>query len=737
MGAIWQVAVWSVLGTVGNETVLLDFYADWCGPCRAMAPVIEQLARRGCPIRKINIDHHPEVAARFGVRAVPCFVMLVHGREVGRELGQVSLARLEQLWQRAQQNLLGQYHLDSGGGTRNPPDGRLFGASSGSSNLPGGSKLTSPVGVSTTKQGLPIPRVEFGVPRSPSGQTASPNGSGETPGAHGGVAGIGVAAGLQEGQPDAAADRIGASGPGTLAATARVTAPAIAPEQDLLAVTVRLRVYHGDSLSHGTGTIIDARQGEALILTCGHLFRENQGRGRIEVDLFGPTPAKNLPGRLIAWNDERDLGLLSIRPPGPVLAARVAPVGYPLQKGLLVFSVGCDHGQEPTVRKTWIVSVNRYLGAPNLQVADQPVSGRSGGGLFSQEGYLIGVCNAADPADREGLFSALPAIHAQLDEAGLQFVYQHCPQTPVKNPSVLAQNLPSSGPTLPSRWPVATNPAFGPGGPSGNEWAVLPGAAAQSSRQDSASGNRLQPMADGQNALGEVEKVSEEIGPVPKAAESGFASEASVSGPPRRGPLMELAAIVWGGSERAHLAAVPSEAPTPRHWPNRQFASPGPPGPSGTTPAGTTPENLASASWGGLTAGGVRPDQTADPNAVHPNGADTGFVGGIRGAPPVGGNSPRGEQSAGGGGLGPEEAALLAELARRHRQGAEIIFIVRPRDDPQANSEVFVLQKASPEMLARLGAAGQRIPIRETSLVLEAERKPEGALPTLVPSSRP
>ena len=52
------------------------------------------------------------------------------------------------------------------------------------------------------------------------------------------------------------------------------------------------------------------------------------------------------------------------------------------------------------------------------------MQGRSGGGLFSIDGTLLGVCNAADPTDNEGLFAALPAIHEQLDEAGLAFVYR-------------------------------------------------------------------------------------------------------------------------------------------------------------------------------------------------------------------------------------------------------------------------------------------------------------------------
>ena len=87
-------------------------------------------------------------------------------------------------------------------------------------------------------------------------------------------------------------------------------------------------------------------------------------------------------------------------------------------------SVGCDNAADPTVRRSRVTSINRYAGAANLQVAGQPVEGRSGGGLFSAEGYVIGVCNGRDPKDQEGLFAAMEPICQQLDQVGLSFVYQ-------------------------------------------------------------------------------------------------------------------------------------------------------------------------------------------------------------------------------------------------------------------------------------------------------------------------
>ena len=89
-----------------------------------------------------------------------------------------------------------------------------------------------------------------------------------------------------------------------------------------------------------------------------------------------------------------------------------------------VISVGCDGGADATPRETHVTSINRYVSAPNLQVAFQPVQGRSGGGLFTSDGFVVGVCYAADPEAGEGLFAALPALHALLDREGLTFVYK-------------------------------------------------------------------------------------------------------------------------------------------------------------------------------------------------------------------------------------------------------------------------------------------------------------------------
>jgi thioredoxin 2 len=85
--------------TTASVPVLVDFWAAWCGPCRMVAPVLEQMAKQHSghlKVVKVDVDANPELAAKYEARSIPLLVAMRDGREVDRVVGAMPLQALEQ-----------------------------------------------------------------------------------------------------------------------------------------------------------------------------------------------------------------------------------------------------------------------------------------------------------------------------------------------------------------------------------------------------------------------------------------------------------------------------------------------------------------------------------------------------------------------------------------------------------------------------------------------------------------
>ncbi len=385
--------------------LLLDFSATWCSPCRQMEPVIGQLIAKGYPVRKLDFDRDRDLARKYGVEQIPCFIITVGGRAMTRTVGACTVADLEQMFAQAQQAV--------------PP--RLLPA-------PGEVPLRTIANESPQELPIPLPLKQADAALAMETRPPQP---------------LGRMVSISDAAPGGPRPPLAPASPTTQATDA-----------DLIAATVRLRVHDARGPSIGTGTIIDSREGRALILTCGHIFRDYREGGAIEVDLFGEEGSQTVSGRLLSFDDQRDVGLLTIVVPRPVKAAHVAPRGFSVDVGELVVNVGCNHGDDPTARRNKVTARDKFKGFPNIEVAGLPVQGRSGGGLFSTDGYVIGVCNAADPECNEGMYAALDSIHQQLDEANLSFVYDDRTTSPVKQATMVAVDQAPLDKSMPAPDPI-------------------------------------------------------------------------------------------------------------------------------------------------------------------------------------------------------------------------------------------------------------------------------------------
>ncbi|MEX2316281.1 MAG: trypsin-like peptidase domain-containing protein [Pirellulales bacterium] len=401
------------LSAAGRDIELLDFTSPHCGPCQQMVPTIQNFLDAGYPITAVDVTRESQKAATYKVPRVPTLIMLVDGQVFERVEGATTGPRLEGMFQRAK----AEFERRNQDRVRAQSPDRLRPTQAADQTAKAASPSVAWPGATRPSE----PR-----PSEPWTGTADTR--------------------LTQARSESANSPTLNSQPSTLN-------PPDERLAKLVNASVRLRVDDANGHSYGTGTIIDARQGEALIVTCGHLFRDSKGEAPLTVEMFDATPtgvrsAGKVPGQVISYDLERDVALVAIHPGRPVSVAPIAPPRASIERGDRVASVGCSNGQDPTVLASRVTSLNRYQGPPNIETSGAPVEGRSGGGLFNQDGQLIGVCFAADKEGNEGLYAALKAIHDELNVRGLSDVCMQRVGNPPNTDTLADTRLSAAGPVI-------------------------------------------------------------------------------------------------------------------------------------------------------------------------------------------------------------------------------------------------------------------------------------------------
>ena len=378
-----------------DSPLILDFTATWCGPCQAMRPAVEELERKGFPIRPVDIDQHADLAARYHVESVPTFLFVDRrGRELGRVTGARPASELATLYRKAQARL---------------------------------------------EQDRPASAVA---------------------------------------QEDAS-DRT----------TVRAQNPGDEPQADTEPAStasnesfnpwesvVRIKVYNHLSrprlsIGYGSGTIIFSGDEQAIILTCAHIFHiEELSRPvppskfplKVVVDLFDGrlrhsrtpnrtpyvlTAESDIPAEVIDYDFAGDVGLIRIKTGRPLPYSKVVPPGWMPQKGQKLNTVGCSEGRDATA---WTTRVTNPLirfqpqggrgSYEGTECSHPPLQGRSGGGLFTMNGLLAGVCDFNDGHYGHGLYASPRTIHRFLNRHDLRICYATGDDRSGPNRPLIARN---------------------------------------------------------------------------------------------------------------------------------------------------------------------------------------------------------------------------------------------------------------------------------------------------------
>ncbi|MDO4586800.1 MAG: trypsin-like peptidase domain-containing protein [Planctomycetia bacterium] len=390
-----------------DPILLLEFMSTDCPACQAISPLLEEFKQKKYPIQKINFAEPgtKPLFDRYSIKSMPTFVMLLNGQEVDRFVSQKEPAAiLKPQILRMFNQTLAKRDKSLNLSKNDVKSSSLFSQSqsrknelSTSSFIRGQMSETSSLWDSQSQS----------LNNQSDKQNANQNSNNNQ-------------------NSIAKVDFSERSVNYSQSANHRTFSP--------ITSSVRIRVNSSKTSEKGTGTIIHSTQTgkgrEGLVLTCGHLFRETQGQGKIEVDVFDPISqqATTVEGVCVFFDDEIDIGFIGIPLPFDVEPMPLVPIEYWTKVGDRALSVGCSNGEEPSIWEHQILSTTQSFFQPQdpksgkksfnyIQVSNAPVQGRSGGGLFlsSDSGcYLLGVCNAGDPSDNNGYFLPTSVIYETL-----------------------------------------------------------------------------------------------------------------------------------------------------------------------------------------------------------------------------------------------------------------------------------------------------------------------------------
>lgn len=350
---------------VGAATIL-DFHSQSCPPCRKMRPEMEILRRAKYPIQSIDVDQQPDWAERYQVSEVPTFIVVDdQGNALARTKGYQPARQIADLYNQSQSRMApanANAHDDA------DDDHHAVDEITDDPRRTEGAEITDRDATEQASNPLPWKTI----------------------------------------------------------------------------VRFKIDDPHTRRIGFGSGTVIDSNDQESLILTCAHLFKiENSPRQYrpsefplpITVELFdgngrGPNmkvlPIQEIPGKVVDYNFATDVALVKIRPGRKLPFSKVVPSSWKPQANMSMTTVGCSLGKDPTAWTTRILRPVAQGPDPNyrgMECLHAPKQGRSGGGIFTADGYVAGVCDFATVYDNKGLYARPESIHAILDRNRLTALY--------------------------------------------------------------------------------------------------------------------------------------------------------------------------------------------------------------------------------------------------------------------------------------------------------------------------